>query len=321
MLEAPPDWQLFMGDGPNGLVAYGPVDHTFYDPPYDQDVDVGNAANEVRDNPFGFDPMSEDLRNRTARAVALQTRRWALVFCSVEEAHLWRFALIAAGMSYYRTGFWIRLNTQPQQNGLGPAQGVEAIVIAHSRVLTQRWNGGGKPATWYAPIVRTDRIHPTQKPCSLMRELIEDFTDEGEIIADPFSGAGTTGVAAVGLGRRFVGWEMDEGHYQAARKRLELPLLEQSKRHAEQMTLAGRKPKGAAARARMELDRNVLDTVNAIGPEGVQSSKLAEILQGSEHEIRRSLNRLRKAGQIVRKGTTSSTRWYANEMQSEDHGR
>lgn len=308
-----------MGDGPNGLIAHGPVDHTIIDPPYDEKVDAGNEAELLRDNPFGFDPMNEELRNRTARAIALQTRRWALVFCSLEEAHLWRFALIASGMTYYRTGLWERLNTKPQTNGLGPAQSAEAIVIAHSRVLTQRWNGGGKPATWYAPIVRTDRIHPTQKPCSLLRELVSDFTDQGELIADPFAGAGTTGVAAVGLGRRFVGWEMDEVHYKAARKRLEMPLFDRPP--VEQTTLPGAQPKGAAARARMELERSILNAVGIIGPEGIQSSTLGEMLDASEQQIRRSLNRLRKSGLIVRKGKTSSTRWYASEPQETENGR
>lgn len=46
------------------------------------------------------------------------------------------------------------------------------------------------------------------------------FSDPGEVILDPFAGSGTTGVAAIRLGRRFVGWEMNSGYVAIARKRL-----------------------------------------------------------------------------------------------------
>ena len=307
-------WTFRCGDGVDGLVSHGPVDHCIMDPPYAEEVDNGNAAVEVRDNAFGFDPMNENLRFAAARAVSMRTRRWVLVFCSLEEAHLWRFALVSAGLSYYRTGLWIRLNTAPQFNGLGPAQAAEAIVIAHSRVLPQRWNGGGRPAIWSHAIERNNRQHPTQKPGDLMRELVRDFTDEGELIADPFAGVGTTGVAAVGLGRRFVGWEKDTQHYTDGLKRLELPLLESAHRPSYQTDLLPTKRKGAAARARMELDRHVLNILVAAGDEGVQASKIPDLIGGEDHDIRRSLHRLKRAEVVNRQGRTSETRWYAQEQ-------
>jgi site-specific DNA-methyltransferase (adenine-specific) len=53
-----------------------------------------------------------------------------------------------------------------------------------------------------------------------MQELIRDFTDEGELILDPFAGSGTTAFAAARLGRRFVGWEKDPDIHAAAMERL-----------------------------------------------------------------------------------------------------
>lgn len=309
-------WTYRCGDGVAGLLAHGPVDHTFYDPPYDEDVDAGNAAIENRDNPFGFAPMTEALRNRTARAVATQTRRWSLGFCSIEEAHLWRFAMIAAGMSYWRTGIWRRLNTIPQLNGLGPAQSFEAIVICHSRVLPQQWYGGGKPAEWSHPIVRgSERMHPTQKPSSLMRELVEDFTETGELIADPFAGVATTGVAALGLGRRFVGWELNKDHYANGMARLETPLLDRPSCTQEQLNIesSGRKSKGAAARARRMLDSKMLSVLEAAGSEGVSASQLPDLVGTEESDVRRSLQRLKKADVVHRHGRTKNARWFAKQ--------
>ena len=61
----------------------------------------------------------------------------------------------------------------------------------------------------------------TEKPLSLMEKLIRDFTDPGDLILDPFAGSGTTGVAAIRLGRRFIGWERDPKYHAIAVKRLE----------------------------------------------------------------------------------------------------
>jgi modification methylase len=53
-----------------------------------------------------------------------------------------------------------------------------------------------------------------------MEALVADFTDPGDIILDPFCGSGTTGVAAIRLGRRFVGIERDPTYAQLARDRI-----------------------------------------------------------------------------------------------------
>lgn len=313
-------WSFNFGDGIEGLLAHDPVDHVITDPPYAREVQDGHEAIRVRDNKFKFDAITEEERNRAARAIGMKCLRWALVFCSIEEAHRWRFALEAAGMSPFRTGLWIRIGSAPQMAGDGPGQGAEAIVIAHSRLLTRRWNGGGKAANWHHPIVRSNRQHPTQKPTTLMSELVSDFTDEGEIIADPYSGVATTGVAAIGIGRRFVGWEIDKDHYQNGIKNLDLPLFDRS---SKQIEIGSVTPKGARARARMELERRVLDLLSVSGSEGVQLPRLAELAEGTPREVESTLKRLAKVGAARREGKTSSVRWYAvfdderTEIQSE----
>jgi site-specific DNA-methyltransferase (adenine-specific) len=67
---------------------------------------------------------------------------------------------------------------------------------------------------------RTAGDHETQKPIDLMVELVRLFTDPGDLILDPFAGSGTTGVAAIRLGRRFIGWERDPKYHAIAVKRL-----------------------------------------------------------------------------------------------------
>jgi site-specific DNA-methyltransferase (adenine-specific) len=63
--------------------------------------------------------------------------------------------------------------------------------------------------------------HPTQKPAALMEYLIRTHTNEGETVLDNCMGSGTTGVASVNTGRRFIGIERDPSYFEIARKRIE----------------------------------------------------------------------------------------------------
>jgi DNA modification methylase len=130
--------------------------------------------------------------------------------------------------------------------------GFEAIVVAH-RPGRKRWNGGGKAGLYTCPIVlnrggKDTRCHTTQKPLRLMESLVRDFTDQGELILDPFAGSGTTGVACRRLGRSFVGWERDPKYAAIARRRIEA-----AREQVELFAARGPKPKqlgldlGAAA--------------------------------------------------------------------------
>ncbi len=71
--------------------------------------------------------------------------------------------------------------------------------------------------------------HPTQKPVALMKRIIECSTNPGDLVFDPFMGSGTTGVACVLLGRRFVGAEIDPKYVDIAIRRIRAA---RSERHA-----------------------------------------------------------------------------------------
>ena len=64
-------------------------------------------------------------------------------------------------------------------------------------------------------------LHPTQKPVSLMKALIELTTQEGQLVIDPFSGSGSTLVAAKELGRNYIGFEFNPAYVEISKKRLE----------------------------------------------------------------------------------------------------
>ena len=63
--------------------------------------------------------------------------------------------------------------------------------------------------------------HPTQKPVALMEYLIRTYTNEGETVLDNTMGSGSTGVACINTGRKFIGIERDEGYFAICQQRLE----------------------------------------------------------------------------------------------------
>jgi site-specific DNA-methyltransferase (adenine-specific) len=228
---------LFHGDCRKILPTLGHVDVTITDPPYSEKTQAsvrsremkpwdrsagGAASSRVID--LGFEPLTDALRELAAVEIARLTRRWALVFSDAESDYLWRAALTAAGLDYVRTGAWIRENSAPQFSGDRPAAGFEAVTICHPRGR-KRWNGGGKRAVWSVPIVSNRghngvRTHPAQKPDQLMRTLVDQFSEPGETILDPYAGSGSTLLAAAFLGRRAIGIERDEQFCRSAAQRL-----------------------------------------------------------------------------------------------------
>jgi site-specific DNA-methyltransferase (adenine-specific) len=63
-------------------------------------------------------------------------------------------------------------------------------------------------------------VHPTQKPVALMEYLIRTYTTEGETVLDFTMGSGSTGVACVNTGRKFIGIELDQGYFDIAKERI-----------------------------------------------------------------------------------------------------
>jgi site-specific DNA-methyltransferase (adenine-specific) len=65
-----------------------------------------------------------------------------------------------------------------------------------------------------------DKYHPTQKPVALLEYLIKTYTHEGDIVLDNCMGSGSTGVAALNIGRSFIGMELDENYFNIAKERI-----------------------------------------------------------------------------------------------------
>jgi len=69
-------------------------------------------------------------------------------------------------------------------------------------------------------IKRGTKLHPTEKPVDLMKVLIENSSNEGDLILDPFMGVGSTALACKELNRQFIGFELDKHYCELAEKRI-----------------------------------------------------------------------------------------------------
>ena len=86
--------------------------------------------------------------------------------------------------------------------------------------LRPTFNNPGKVSSvWQFPPAKANG-HVTPKPVDLMRRIIETTTNPGDTVLDCFMGSGTTGVACVNTGRRFIGIEKDADYFELAKRRL-----------------------------------------------------------------------------------------------------
>ena len=211
---------LYEGDCREILPTLGKVDAVLTDPPYGDIATHANHLSSValRDGKpagqaLGFDGIAPHQTLELVTQLVEKSSRWVVLTCEWKHAHL----LDHAGF-LVRLGIWRKPDGAPQFTGDRPGTGWEAVAICH-KPGKKRWNGGGKHAFWqFSKHGFTD--HPTEKPLMLLRSWVNDFTDEGEKVLDPFMGSGTTGVACVMMGRRFIGIEKEPKYFDIACKRI-----------------------------------------------------------------------------------------------------
>lgn len=223
---------IWLGDCLDVLPMLVAVTHVITDPPYSDHthkkqwighaLTKGKARNGTAFTELGFDCLSPEVRRLVAVQSARLARRWVLAFSDLEGLYEWRTDFQHAGLDYVRTCIWDKVDSAPQFTGDRPAASAEAIVCAHPKGA-KRWNGGGARNVFrhcVNGVNQGPKPHPSTKPLSLMRELITLFTDEGDLILDPFMGSGTTLVAAKALGRKAIGIEINEDYCKVAIERL-----------------------------------------------------------------------------------------------------
>lgn len=119
------------------------------------------------------------------------------------------------GVTYYPQGLKAVENakTKLKQKKKG------SIYSGLDKAYTPKWTNYPTNVLYYDGISK-NRLHPTQKPVDLLEYLIKTYTKEGEIVLDNCMGSGSTGIAAINTGRKFIGIEKNEEFYNIAKERI-----------------------------------------------------------------------------------------------------
>ena len=218
------DCRLILGNCLDGMPE---ADAVIGDPPYEDELH--QAIGRIRRNDgqemiqsLGFEGVNA-ARDEIAKAAVAASSGWVILFTLAEGVRAWRDVLQGAGAKWDTTCFWVKPDAAPRFNGQGPARGAECFVTCWAGQGYRKWNGGGKRGVYTHCVNGPARegTHPTEKPVSLMAEILNDFTTHGQTILDPFMGSGTTGVACVNLGRKFIGIEIEPKYFDIACRRIE----------------------------------------------------------------------------------------------------
>lgn len=159
--------------------------------------------------PVDVVPMLAD-RLKDGGALYLATR--------FDVAAQWNAAIRDAGLTLKTPIYWDKGNhTSGDLEGDFGGQ-VEIFIFAHKG--RHKLRGKRLANLWHVPRDPAGE-HPTPKPVPLMERMIACSTDPGALVVDPFMGSGSTGVACVNLGRRFVGVEVERRYFDIACERIE----------------------------------------------------------------------------------------------------
>lgn len=209
--------KLYLGDCREVLPLIGEVDEIVTDPPYG----IGYITNrrKVLETP----PMLANDNTPPLWSVPLMVNRLkencGIYICTrFEVAPLWQQAIVDSGATLKTPIVWDKGNWTSGDLRGDYGNQCELILFAHKgRHLLKN----GRPSNlWKIPRERAGE-HPTPKPVALMRNCILNSSERGDWILDPFMGSGTTGVAAVQSGRKFVGIEIEERYFDIACRRIE----------------------------------------------------------------------------------------------------
>ena len=142
----------------------------------------------------------------------LKPKSHAYIFCSGRRLNELTTEALKAGFIYQNLLVWVKQNSVPNKYYMNKAEfilmlrkgGAKNINMLGSNTVLEYRNKLG------------NKLHPTEKPVSLLKHLIENSSQPNEIVLDPFAGCGSTGLACKQTERNFIGYEIDKKYYDIA---------------------------------------------------------------------------------------------------------
>ena len=183
---------------------------------------LGKVDAVVTDPPYGIKANENPVRSKWGKSI-IQGENWdrcrppsSIMYLIREISH----HQIIWGGNYFTDYFppsmgWLIWDKEARDFSLADCELAWTSNQSAARVISySRGKANAQP----------DRFHPTQKPVDVMKWAIEQLPLPIDKIVDPFMGSGTTGVAAVKLGRKFIGIEIEPKYFDIACKRIQAAL-------------------------------------------------------------------------------------------------
>jgi DNA modification methylase len=204
---------IYCGNCENVLSSISSVDTIIADIPY---AEVNRDSGGLRN----LDKGDADDETFSAEYVVKKCTKIAsgsiYIFCGIEQVSPLRGGFVDAGMTT-RLCVWEKSNPSPMNGDRLWLSSIECCVFA--RYPNAYFGSHCESPVWRGPVER-DQVHPTQKPLWLMEKLVEASVSPNGVCLDFCMGSGSTGVAAVKLGRKFIGIEKNPDYCNIAIKRI-----------------------------------------------------------------------------------------------------
>lgn len=248
--ELPLD-QVVVGDCIAALKALPPasVDLVFADPPYNlqlggdlrrPDDSLVDAVDDDWDKFASFadyDAFTRAWLSACRRALKPDGALWVIG----SYHNIFRVGAILQDLGFWMLNdiVWRKANPMPNFRGrrftnahetlIWAAHGENSKYTFHYEALKGGNDDLQMRSDWYLPLCTGEerlkdekgaKVHPTQKPESLLARVLLSASNPGDVVLDPFFGTGTTGAVAKALGRHFIGIEREQAYARAARERI-----------------------------------------------------------------------------------------------------
>ncbi len=199
------------------------IDLILTDPPYGIDLDLSDTLGTQGGANHKGTVANDDLQGALSvfHDAAKEMRRvlkedgHAYVFASWKTYDLFRDILLEEGFTVRNCIVWskVRPNNQPNFGTGGTHWGLQHEFLLYATLDAPRPLQHTRPDIIVHKHNPSNHEHPTQKPVGLLEDLIEESTEPGDVVLDPFIGSGSTAVAAIRTDRECIGFELEEDIY------------------------------------------------------------------------------------------------------------
>lgn len=193
------------------------IDLVLTDIPYDGVNDNDDSGGLRKLNKGKADIITFDLANFLNEIYRI-TKGTAIIFCSNSQmSEIYNFFKHKKDFTT-RQLIWEKTNPSPMNGELFYLSGIENAVYAKKRGGT--FNGFCQNCVFRYPSGSSE-LHPTEKNHNLLKRLINDNSNIGDVVFDPCAGSGSTLLCANECGRKYIGCELDSEFYKKAKERLD----------------------------------------------------------------------------------------------------